>query len=151
MQAEQISRCIHKAAFLETLSHAGKNCIVCIDGANQSVVDINKKMERVLRENGIGVARGRMTSTMKTQRSFPPRALVISTGEDLPEGHSCRARVLLVDCPNVVHPGADNSLLDELQAKVREGFMNRAMADWGNCSVRRSPFLPNHGMGPGKT
>jgi len=116
-------------ASLEAIIHAGRNCLVCIDDANQDVEGINKKLERIFRSQGNGVARGRMNVLMKSQRSFPPRGLVMSTGEDLPIGLSCRARILLVECPQVVQD-LDNSVLDDLQRKVREGYMTRAMAAW---------------------
>lgn len=118
------------AASLEVLCNAAKNSLITIDDANMSQPDIMKKMEKIIRSSGNGTSRGRMTSAMKTQRAFPPRCMVLSTGEDLPEGHSCRARTLLVDVPEVVHPSADNSLLDDLQAKARAGYMNRGMAAW---------------------
>ncbi len=117
-------------AALETLVHAAKNCVVPIDDASQSVDKIDQKMDRIFRSSGNGTSRQRMRSTMEAMRSFPPRGMVLSTGEDLPAGHSCRARVMLISTPAIVHPQGDNSLLDKLQQDVREGVMTGAMAAW---------------------
>ena len=118
------------ASALETLVHAAKNCVVPIDDASQSVDKIDQKMDRIFRSSGNGTSRQRMRSTMEAMRSFPPRAMVLSTGEDLPPGHSCRARVMLISTPAIVHPQGDNSLLDKLQQDVRDGVMTGAMAAW---------------------
>jgi hypothetical protein len=121
---------IGTAASLEKIAHMAKDALLCVDDANQSVADINKKMERVLRAQGNGTGRSRMTAEMKSQRSFPPRSLIISTGEDLPEGHSCRARVLLVESHSIISTDGNNDLLDYLQGQVAAGTMAESMAGW---------------------
>jgi len=139
--ASLIGSWISTAASLEVLVHLAKNILVTIDDANQSVPGITKKMEHIFRANGNGTSRARMTSTMKSQRAYPPRGMVMSTGEDLPEGHSCRARLLMVDCAPVVHPGEDNSLLDGLQRDVADGKMNGAMAAFLQWLAPRIPQI----------
>ena len=118
------------SAALEYLCHVAKNCIVPIDDANGSISHIYEKMERLFRSQGNGAGRSRMNGKMEAQRSFPPRGLILSTGEDLPEGHSCRSRVMLVDTAPIVDPGGDNSFLDALQTQCAEGVFTQALACW---------------------
>ena len=53
---------------------------------------------------------------MSTPR--PPRALILASGEEVPRGHSVRARLLIVD----VQPGdVDRTILSECQRAAQEG------------------------------
>lgn len=67
-------------------------------GGPRETADIFKKADRLLRGAYNRVSRSRLASDAKTQRAaFWPRGLVLSTGEDLPEGESLRSRVLCLE------------------------------------------------------
>jgi hypothetical protein len=46
---------------------------------------------------GNGAGRNRLDSTARLRESKAPRALILSTGEDIPRGHSVRARLMILD------------------------------------------------------
>ena len=54
----------------------------------------------------------------------PPRALLLATGEDVPQGQSIRARLLVVE----VSPGeVDRSVLSECQQSGESGYLAASM------------------------
>jgi hypothetical protein len=55
----------------------------------------------------------------------PPRGLVLSTGEDIPRGHSIRARLLILELSK---GGVTPAALSECQAAARAGDYAQAMS-----------------------
>lgn len=79
-----------------------KDCLAWIDDFNprQSDRDMAKQFEKadqVLRSLGNLQGRVRMKSDLKQQKSFPPQAMLISTGEIYPVGESVIARTLAIE------------------------------------------------------
>jgi Domain of unknown function (DUF927) len=77
--------------------------------------------------------RGRLASDGTLQGDKPPRALVVTTGEDLPVGESLTARMLVVRMPE--GQGLDLSRgapINTAQAASREGTYALAMAGFVN-------------------
>jgi hypothetical protein len=73
--------------------------------------------------------RGRLASDGTLRGDKPPRALVITTGEDLPVGESLMARILVIRVPE--GQGLDLSEgapINDAQAAAREGVYALAMA-----------------------
>jgi hypothetical protein len=87
---------------LEAQAFALKNALVVIDdfAPNGTAYDIqrwHKKADRVLRAKGNAAGRSRMGADLTIRVAKPPRALILSTGEDVPRGQSLRARMLVLE------------------------------------------------------
>lgn len=61
--------------------------------------------DRVIRAQGNQSGRARLSDTSNLQTTYYPRGLIFSTGEDVPEGHSVRARLFILD----IAPGDINA------------------------------------------
>ena len=88
--------------FLEGLAFLAKDALFTIDdfiptGTGLDVQRTHGGAERVLRAQGNGSARGRLRSDGTPRPPRPPRGAILSTGEDVPAGHSLRARILVLD------------------------------------------------------
>lgn len=53
--------------------------------------------DKLIRSQGNQSGRARLTDTSNLQSTMYPRGLILSTGEDTPEGHSVRARMMIVE------------------------------------------------------
>ena len=89
---------------LETLAFHAKDALLVIDdfAPNGSTTDVSRyhaAADRVFRAAGNRAGRGRLDSTARLREPKPPRALILSTGEDIPRGHSIRARLFILELP----------------------------------------------------
>ena len=119
---------------LERLCFEAKDALTVIDdfnptGSSQDVKRWHAKAERVLRAQGNGTGRGRMVwrpgGIYEQRADTPPRGLVMATGEDVPNGHSLRARLLIVE----LQPGdVDLEKLIQASQIARSGEYTRALA-----------------------
>lgn len=66
----------------------------CPAGSPRDVDALNAKADRLIRNAGNGAARGRMSRDGGLRAARPPRAAILSTGEEQPRGQSLRARTL---------------------------------------------------------
>lgn len=87
---------------LEDLAFMTKDAVLVIDDfkpSGDSVGDakLNAQADRVLRSLGNGSARRRMRADGSLRPQRPPRALIVSTGEELPRGESLRTRMLIME------------------------------------------------------
>lgn len=87
---------------LEALAFAAMNVPFVIDdfAPNGTASDIQKlhaRAERIFRAAGNQQGRARLTASIGFRRTRYPRGLVWSTGEEIPNGHSIRARVLVIE------------------------------------------------------
>ena len=62
----------------------------------ETVKEFEAKASRILRGQGNLSGRGRLRSDLTERPSFPPRGLIISTGEQHPSGQSILARTMVV-------------------------------------------------------
>jgi len=90
------------ANFLEYQAFLAKDTILVIDdfspcGTQADVARFHRDADRVFRGAGNRSGRGRLRSDGTARRSYIPRCLLISTGEDLPRGQSLRSRLLVVE------------------------------------------------------
>lgn len=53
--------------------------------------------DKIIRAQGNQAGRARLSDTSNLQQTMYPRGLILSTGEDTPEGHSVRARMLIME------------------------------------------------------
>lgn len=87
---------------LECLAYYAKNALMAIDdfvpnGTSWQVRALQKTADQIIRGQGNQAGRARLTDMSKMQTTYYPRGIILSTGEDVPEGHSIRARMLIVE------------------------------------------------------
>ncbi len=87
---------------LEAQAHTLKDSLVVVDdfapnGTSYDVQRWHKKADRFLRAKGNASGRARMAADVSMRPTKPPRALILSTGEDTPRGQSLRARMLVLE------------------------------------------------------
>jgi hypothetical protein len=114
---------------LESLAFVAKDALLVIDdfapqGNSGDLARYHGAADRVFRAAGNQAGRGRLDSSARLRDSKPPRALILSTGEEIPRGQSIRARLLILEVSkgsiNVAH-------LTECQKDAREGAYAEAM------------------------
>ncbi len=82
----------------EALAFAAKDAILIVDDFNPTgSAKSHHEADRLLRAQGNAAGRGRMRpdGTLRPQKH--PRGLIISTGEDIPAGHSLNARIFILE------------------------------------------------------
>src|ERR1019366_2498974 len=97
---------------LEVLAFHAKDALLAIDdfapqGSATDVSRYHAAADRVFRAAGNGAGRGRLDSSAALRESKPPRALILSTGEEIPRGHSVRARLLITEIAKGSIDGGD--------------------------------------------
>jgi hypothetical protein len=127
---------------LEVLAFHAKDVLLTVDdfapqGNSTDVTKYHATAERLFRAVGNHSARGRLESTAKLRETKPPRALILSSGEDVPRGQSIRARMLILELAK------GNIKSDQLTvcqraaregryAEVMSGFLQWLAADFEN-------------------
>jgi hypothetical protein len=117
---------LEKSAFL------AKDVVFTIDDfvpgeSPQETARARANADRVLRAIGNHAGRGRMNADGSLRTTYVPRGAVISSGEELPVGHSLGARFLVVDVP----PGALSiARIEAPQALAEQGVYAAAMAGY---------------------
>jgi hypothetical protein len=115
---------------LEALAFHAKDSLLVIDdfapqGSATEVARYHAAADRVFRAAGNRAGRIRLDSTAKLREPKPPRALILSTGEDVPRGHSIRARLLILEiAKGVINPDT----LSSRQRQARSGSYSEAIA-----------------------
>jgi len=109
---------LEKAAFL------AKDCLLVIDdftptGTQSDIAKLNQSAERLFRGVGNSSGRARLNRQSVLMNSFTPRSLLLSSGEDIPTGHSLRARLLVI---NVEAKSVHLDLLTLVQKNASEGI-----------------------------
>ncbi len=87
---------------IEGLAFKTKDQLMVLDdfapsGSSYDVERLHRKADRILRAKGNASGRQRMRRDLSLIPDKPPRALVLSTGEDVPRGQSLRARLLVLE------------------------------------------------------
>ncbi len=102
---------------LGLMAFLGKNIVLTIDdlkpeGTATEQARVRATYHLLARSAGNGVSRGRMNADGTLRQDFYPQGAILSTGEDVPGGHSATGRSLLVEVsPGDIH----QSVLTELQ------------------------------------
>jgi hypothetical protein len=133
---------------LEVMAFSAKDALFVIDdfapqGSATDVARLHASADRVFRAAGNHAGRGRLDSTAKLREPKPPRALILSTGEEIPHGQSIRARLLILELSKGhIEAGA----LTECQFDAREGLYSEAMGgflQWlaGDYEEARDMFI----------
>ena len=87
---------------LEALAYRAKNAIFVIDdfipvGTSWQQKQYQGNADRIMRAQGNQQGRARLTDVSSLQQTMYPRGLVMSSGEDTPEGQSLRGRMMIVE------------------------------------------------------
>jgi hypothetical protein len=132
---------------LETLAFVAKDALFVIDdfapqGNSADVARYHAAADRVFRAAGNHAGRSRLDSSAKLREPKPPRALILSTGEDVPRGQSVRARLLILE---LVKNHIESNALTECQQDAQAGLYANAMGGYvrwlaGRHDVARASF-----------
>jgi hypothetical protein len=114
---------------LETLAFHAKDTLLVVDdfapqGSANDVAKYHAAADRVFRAAGNRAGRGRLDSSANLREPKPPRALILSTGEEIPRGHSIRARLLILEIPKFAIKTSD---LTACQNDAQAGLYAEAM------------------------
>lgn len=87
---------------LEGLAFSAKDALLVVDdfvsaGGSQDVSRLHRDADRLIRAQGNAAGRQRMTADAHVRPAKPPRGIIVSTGEEIPKGHSLRARMVLIE------------------------------------------------------
>lgn len=66
-------------------------------GTSWQVRAYQTSADKIIRSQGNQSGRARLSDTASLQTAYYPRGIIMSTGEDTPEGHSVRARMLIME------------------------------------------------------
>lgn len=85
---------------IEALAHYACNAAFVLDdfvpgGTSWQVRALQQNADKIIRAQGNCAGRARLSDTSTLQQTMFPRGVIISTGEDTPEGHSVRGRMLI--------------------------------------------------------
>jgi hypothetical protein len=131
---------------LEKTAFLAKDALLVVDdfvarGTRQEVARTHANAERLLRAQGNQAGRSRMTSKAELRNASHPRGIVLATGEDVPNGHSLQARLVIT---NVARGAIDTAVLTELQKLARDGVLFKVMAgfvQWLAVEAKRNALL----------
>ncbi len=127
---------------LEQMAFTAKDAVLVVDdfapsGARQDRQRMHQAADRLLRAQGNRAGRQRLRADATLLDARPPRGTIISTGEDLPLGHSLRARCVVVELDAL-----DWSRLTDAQEAARDGAFAEAMAGFLRWLAPRMNEMP---------
>lgn len=96
-------------------------------GTQSDVARMHRDAERVLRSQGNQSGRDRMTSTTELRGANVPKGMICATGEDLPNGHSLQARLVII---NMKKGSTDTGVLSQLQDYAQTGDLAQLNANF---------------------
>src|SRR5215471_16274004 len=113
---------------LEWLAFQAKDALLVVDDfvprGRRGDGELQSVAERLFRAAGNRQGRSRLGSGGRLREPKPPRALLLATGEEVPQGQSIRARLLIME----VGPGdVDRTTLRECQRAGQEGGLAESM------------------------
>jgi len=124
---------------LEALCFRTKDALVVIDdfvpqGTTYNIKALQQKADNIIRAQGNQAGRARLTDISSVQQTMYPRGIILSTGEDIPDGHSVRARMMIVE----LSPGSIS--IDKLTAAqaarpAYSRFMSAFIAWWAGADL----------------
>jgi hypothetical protein len=131
---------------LEGLAFAAKDTVLVVDdfapgGTTSDVQRMHRDAGRLFRAQGNAAGRGRMRADTTLRPEHPPRGLILSTGEDVPNGQSVLARVLVQE---VAGGDVDAATLTACQQVAAAGEYARAMTSYIQWLAGRYPDVRAH-------
>lgn len=97
------------------------------DGTLQDRARVDSTMARIIRGQANGSGRARLRADGSLRPVKPPRGSLITTAEDLPRGHSIRARALICECER---GAVDLAVVTEMQSAAERGILAGAMSGY---------------------
>jgi hypothetical protein len=87
---------------LECQAYYAANAVFVIDDFVPGGTSYQSKMlqataDKIIRAQGNQGGRARLTDMSSLQNTYYPRGMILSTGEDVPQGHSVRARMMIME------------------------------------------------------
>ncbi|MDI6894843.1 MAG: primase C-terminal domain-containing protein [Bacillota bacterium] len=115
---------------LERTAFLAKDAVLVIDdfaprGTQADLAILHRDADRLLRGAANRAGRARLRPDATARPVYYPRGIIISSGEDLPRGHSLRPRTWIVE---VSPTDVDAGRLTEAQTLAAPGVFARAMA-----------------------
>ena len=116
----------------EKLAFLAKDSLLVVDdfvatGGPLGATKAHANAERLFRSQGNLAGRGRMTQTSELKDGFVPRGLILATGEDVPNGHSLQARLVIIELQK---GQVDQEKLSQLQGFAIDGDLSLLMAEF---------------------
>lgn len=122
---------------LEALCYRTKDALVTVDdfvpqGTSYAVRALQMKADTLIRAQGNQTGRSRLTDISSVQNTMFPRGVILSTGEDIPEGHSVRARMIIIEiAPGTIDVKKLSAAQDVRASYAR--FMSCFLAWWAKA------------------
>jgi len=112
--------------------HALKDALLVIDdykpgNDHRDRARLEKDADRIFRGAANHAGRGRMNADGTLRLEKPPRCLVLASGEDVPPGHSLRARLLIL---RIEKGATDLARLSQCQRAAENGVYSQALAGY---------------------
>src|SRR5262249_32492194 len=110
---------------LERIAFLAKDAVLVVDdfaprGTVYDIAKLHAAAERLLRGQANHAGRQRMNADASLRPEMYPRGLILATGEDVPSGHSLRARMVVVE---IGKGDVDLGRLTQLQAAAEAGTL----------------------------
>jgi primase-polymerase (primpol)-like protein len=99
-------------------------------GSKNTQSQLHGKADRVFRSMGNGSARARLDGNLNLRTERCPRCFLLSTGEDIPKGQSCQARMIVLVMTESVTKGDASKRLTLAQKDARDGMYAKSMAGY---------------------
>jgi hypothetical protein len=118
---------------LERLAFVAKDNILTVDdykevGDRPRVERLRAEADRIIRAQANRQPRSRMNPDASMQQAYPPRGLLLITGEDTPPVQSGQARTLVLEIEKVPPYAVDRTLLTRAQDHNRNGLFAETFA-----------------------
>ena len=86
---------------------------------------MHSKADRLLRGQGNRTGRARMKPDGTLRHEYYPRGLILTSGEDIPQGQSLRGRMMILE---LTKGDVDLNILSEVQNAAADGLLAQAMS-----------------------
>jgi hypothetical protein len=129
----------------ESLSFAAKDMAFVVDdfapgGSQSDLARMHREADRIFRGVGNRSGRQRLRSDGTVRPVRPPRSLLISTGEDIPRGHSVRGRMGIVE---ITKGNITSENLTRCQKDAARGLYTLAMSAYASWLASRIEAIRN--------
>ena len=116
----------------EKIAFLAKDSLLIVEdfiarGTRSEVARTHANAERLLRAQGNQAGLGQLTSKAELRNAFHPRGIVLATGEDIPNGLSLQALLVLI---NVALGASETTILSELQKLVKKDELAKIMSSF---------------------
>ena len=129
---------------IERLTQIVLDSLLVIDdfkyGSSQKVADSNDGMDRIVRGTANGSVRQRLTDF--NSRLSAPRAMILSTGEVIPEGQGIDPSMYYRMCfLTLINGDIDDSILTKLQELGKNGDLAQSMSNYTQYILQHADKL----------